>query len=69
MHNKHRKTGRQSEPDPLVTACHKTQYSKREAVTALNHRLRGKGRPEHLRVYHCPLCNHWHLTSQEKNQS
>ena len=52
-----------------MTACHKTPYSKREAVTALNHRLRGKGRPEHLRVYHCPLCNHWHLTSQEKNQS
>lgn len=50
--------------------CHKRQYTKREANAAINRRMRGRserrrGRPDYLRVYHCPNCNWWHLTSQE----
>lgn len=48
--------------------CTKVQFSKREAKTALNQlkKVRKKYRKE-IRAYHCPNCNHWHLTSQEPN--
>ena len=44
-------------------------YSKREAETIRNARLRPHRRirrhiPDFLRIYHCPHCNHWHLTSK-----
>lgn len=51
--------------------CHKRQYSKRDAQTMVNQRTRGRSRyrhnrPDFLRAYHCPNCNGWHLTHQEK---
>jgi rubrerythrin len=43
--------------------CTKWRYSKRQAETVRNSRLRARhGRPDQLRIYHCPVCNHWHLT-------
>lgn len=38
----------------------KVMYDKKGAVTAKNFRLK----KDHvkLRVYNCPVCNHWHLT-------
>lgn len=43
-------------------------YSKKDAETARNHRTKGRGRrhnrPDFLRVYHCPDCNFFHLTSK-----
>ncbi len=49
----------------------KPGYTKREAETARNHRLRGRKhhrntRPEYLRTYHCPQCNLWHLTHKHQ---
>ena len=49
----------------LMSACIKKAYTKKDAQTALNARLRGRYRhnkPDHLRIYHCPDCNGWHLT-------
>ncbi len=51
-----------------LDVCDKRGYSKREAETARNSRLRGrKGRrntrPGYLRIYECPRCGRWHLTS------
>lgn len=47
--------------------CHKKQaYSKKKAQTVKNHRM-NCGSPE-LRIYQCPLCNNWHLTSQIINK-
>jgi len=49
-------------------SCNKTRYaSKKDALTAMNARLRGRqrrrhGRPDQLRVYECPACGGWHLT-------
>lgn len=49
----------------------KPQYDKKSAISAKNKRFR----QDHteLRVYHCPSCNFWHLTSQlekyEKNRN
>lgn len=57
---------------PRITCHGKTYYAKRkDAVTAMNHVLGGKGRhmrhgrPEHLRAYPCPDCGGWHLTKKE----
>jgi uncharacterized protein with PIN domain len=45
----------------------KHKYSKKEAQTALN-RVKQKHRRhdyrKECRVYHCPRCNGWHLTSK-----
>lgn len=50
--------------------CGKPGYSKREAETLRNRRTKGRrkvrhGRPDFLRIYHCPKCNKWHLTHTE----
>lgn len=47
-----------------VTYCQgngKVRFSKREAETARNRRME----EDHaeLRIYQCPYCNDWHLTS------
>ena len=48
--------------------CEKRQLTKREAEGALkqaqSHRKKHKYRKE-CRIYHCPECNKWHLTSHE----
>lgn len=51
-------------------ACKKHTYSSEDAaVTVRRHRLQSRNNPpEYLRVYYCPTCNGWHLTSQRKNQ-
>jgi hypothetical protein len=56
--------------------CPKKPYTKREAQTVINERTKGRiahrhGRPKHLRKYHCPDCNAWHLTHKgiSKRQS
>ncbi len=52
------------------TQCTKHCYgSKKEADTALNHRLTGRQprrntRPDYLRSYECGKCGFWHLTSK-----
>lgn len=48
--------------------CGKFPYpTKKDALTQVNIRTKGRakkrhGRPEYLRAYHCPDCNHWHIT-------
>lgn len=47
--------------------CNKIKYTKREAQTALNFLFKKrnfKNRRE-KRIYHCPECNMWHLTSKD----
>lgn len=49
-----------------IIMCDKIKFSKREAQEALNSILRNR-RHKHRReqrYYHCPDCNHWHLTSK-----
>jgi hypothetical protein len=48
-----------------MSVCTKKPYTKRDAQGAINARLKGRmkhGKPDHLRTYHCPACNAWHLT-------
>jgi DNA-directed RNA polymerase subunit RPC12/RpoP len=40
----------------------KMMYDKKTALTAKNQRY--KESHMKLREYHCPDCNHWHLTSR-----
>ena len=51
-----------------MAKCEKRQLTKREAEGALkqikHHRKQEKYRKE-CRIYHCPHCNMWHLTSKE----
>lgn len=49
----------------MKTCNGKPCYDKRTAETARNRRLRGQKAPDYLRIYHCPKCNHWHLTSRK----
>lgn len=55
--------------------CNKVQYSKKEAETVLNTLKKGKtifllGKRRRkighkpTKIYHCPDCNHWHLSSK-----
>lgn len=44
-------------------------YTKRDAETVRNARTKGRrkirhGRPKELRIYECPDCGHWHLSSK-----
>lgn len=52
--------------------CLKVKYSKVEAQTVLNKLLRHDRRSrerdkqrKEQRIYHCPLCNAYHLTSKD----
>lgn len=45
----------------------KNKYTKKDALTAKNKREHEVGK-DNLRVYHCPLCNHWHMTSLSKKK-
>lgn len=47
--------------------CNKIKYTKREANTALKscRKFRRKQFRKEKRIYHCPDCNMWHLTSRE----
>jgi hypothetical protein len=50
-----------------MNLCDKHRYpSKRDAITAINNRIRGhqRKRPEYLRAYPCPACRGWHLTKK-----
>lgn len=52
----------QKSPVQYCATSGKVMYDKRGAVTSANHRFE----EDHtrLRVYPCPSCNAWHLTSQ-----
>lgn len=44
----------------------KISYTKKDAETARNRRLRSKQKSaDYLRIYPCHRCNGWHLTSKE----
>lgn len=50
---------------PRSRLCPKHRYpSKKDALTAINHRTRGHQRraPEYLRPYACHRCGGWHLS-------
>lgn len=58
-----------------VEICHKVKYKKKDALTMLNILKEGKGRyllsgkrrkTKHrpFKIYHCNICNCWHLTSK-----
>jgi hypothetical protein len=50
----------------------KRVFDKREAIRVLhrsaNHRRDGDGRRQERRVYQCPDCDGWHLTSAPPRQ-
>ncbi len=51
---------------PMPPKCKgKVKYDKKGAQTVKNDRMR----MEHteLRIYHCPLCNGWHVTKDLQN--
>lgn len=50
-----------------MKTCHgKPCYTKKEALSAKNHRLRSHHKaPDYLRVYYCKRCNLFHLTSKQ----
>lgn len=55
----------------MKTACGKKGYAKREAETKRNelgHRRqflgRRRGKAKRYRIYECPDCGQWHLTSK-----
>ena len=55
---------------PTTCHCTKHAYTKLEAETTLNDRLNGRphrrhNRPDYLRIYECPACGFWHLTSKQ----
>lgn len=46
--------------------CSKVKFTKIEAASALNFAKKdGRKFRREQRYYHCPECNHWHLTSHE----
>ena len=45
-------------------SCRKECYDKKTAKTILN-KCKKEHRPE-CRIYECPECNAWHLTSEEE---
>lgn len=51
--------------------CNKVKFSKLEAEIALKRALKlGKfiKRRKEKRIYQCPICNLWHLTSTEEGE-
>ena len=49
-----------------MAKCKKVAFTKADAEIALKRALKiGKyiKRRKEKRIYHCPICNHWHLTS------
>lgn len=47
--------------------CHKKQYDKKTALTILNERKSsGRKYAKERRIYCCPICDKWHLTSMEE---
>lgn len=48
-------------------SCHKQCYDKKTAITILNERKnKDKKWSREKRIYECPECGKWHLTSQEE---
>jgi hypothetical protein len=49
--------------------CIKKKFRKREAISALKFNKKQRGRKSQFRkekrIYECPHCNYWHLTSME----
>lgn len=48
--------------------CQKVSYDKKGAQTALNNiknRYKKFKQRKENRIYHCPFCNGWHLTSHD----
>lgn len=60
------RAARQADDRPLAKTCNgKMIFTKREAETARNRRLKSRrrgGHPGFLRIYPCPECNFWRLT-------
>lgn len=58
--------------DGSLITCNKQGYSKKEAETSLNLAKTPKGHSrrrkniDKMRVYPCPICKSWHLTSKGK---
>jgi len=50
--------------------CSKVSFSKRDAQSVLNRIVsRGYGQyRKEIRIYHCPECNQWHLTSHDNRE-
>lgn len=46
-----------------MTICPKRKFDKKGAQTALN--VARKHHREEKRIYHCPICKYWHLTSKD----
>lgn len=49
-------------PKEYCETSGKVMFSKKDAATAANKRF--KEDHEELRIYPCPYCSHWHLTSR-----
>ena len=45
-------------------SCHKEKFDKKTVKTILN-KCKKEHRPE-CRIYECPECNAWHLTSEKE---
>ncbi len=46
--------------------CHKVKFDKKTAKSILNDRKdKGKKWSREKRIYECPICGKWHLTSDE----
>ena len=55
-------SGRIDNRTPMKYCNGKPCYDKKGSISAKNKRY--KMDHTELRIYHCPICNHWHITSQ-----